>query len=103
MTTILLDPISALGCELKRPIPKGDAFTSWIMTDSGFVEAVGALENAGFTWQRIADSLVDLSRQAWSPYRIATRGKDLTQTDALLQLDGGEITRRLYEAKKRKA
>ncbi len=100
MTTVLLDPISALGVELKRPIPKGDAFVTWIRTDAGFVEVVSALQNAGFTWQRTADILVDLSRQEWSPYREATRGKDVTQTDSILQLDGGEITRRIYEGKR---
>jgi hypothetical protein len=62
-----LDIISELGCELKQPIPKGDAFIEWIADEATQRRCVAALLKRGFLWDEIRVGLFDLSRMRWDP------------------------------------
>jgi hypothetical protein len=62
-----LDIVSELGCELKQPIPKGDAFIEWIANEDVQVACVAALLSRGFTWEEIRVGLFDLTRWRWLP------------------------------------
>lgn len=56
-----LDPITTLGCELRRPIPKGPQRVAWMHTDKGYREIVAALRRGGYHGNRLARAIYDLS------------------------------------------
>lgn len=56
-----LDPITALGFALKRPIPKGDAFDKWALEKGGLEEIISALRRSGYSGNRLARAMFDLT------------------------------------------
>lgn len=57
----MLDPISTLGVELHREIPRGRARVAWLHTADGHTEAVAALTRGGYSGNQLARAIFDLS------------------------------------------
>jgi hypothetical protein len=57
----MFDPVTTLGLELKREIPKGEARLKWLRTEKGYKECISALRRAGYSDAYLSQAIKDLS------------------------------------------